>query len=139
MMCAEEERDACDRALHLEGVTYDATSNWGIAFVITLSVCTVLYVGGGIGFANKTQGKDLAISSHPHFGHWAQLRGLVTDGAIFAKAKIDERRKASGGALGEALVDEPDSRPEQVAASLRDKQLEDEEEEAEGGEDGLVE
>ena len=66
------------RALHLEGVTYDATSSWGIAFVITFSVCTVLYVGGGIGFANKTQGSDLAISSHPHFGHWAQLRGLVT-------------------------------------------------------------
>lgn len=128
-----------DRALHLEGVTYDATSNWGIAFLISLSVCTALYVGGGIGFANKTRGSVLAISSHPHFGHWAQLRGLVTDGAVFAQAKVNERRKASGGALAEALVDESDSRPAQVEASLRDRRLEEDEEEVEGDEDGLVE
>lgn len=127
------------RALHLEGVTYDATSNWGIAFLITLSVCTVVYVGGGIGFANKTHGSDLAISSHPHFGYWAHLRGFVTDGAVFAQAKVNERRKARGGALAEALVDEPDSRPAQVEASVRDRQVEDEEEEVEGDADGLVE
>ena len=99
---------ACRRVLHLEGVTYDATSNWGVTFLIVLAVCTAFYVGGGVGFAHKTQGSDVAIHSHPHFAHWTQLRGLVVDGTIFAKAKIDEQRGASGEVLTEQLIDQDD-------------------------------
>ena len=36
---------------------------------------------------------------------WQQVRGLVEDGIVFTKAKVDEKRNgAAGGALKEGLV-----------------------------------
>jgi hypothetical protein len=56
----------------------------------------------------SVSGAELAIRSHPHFAQWSQLRGLVTDGAIFTKAKIDEKRGTGGGALSEPLAADND-------------------------------
>jgi hypothetical protein len=159
------------RALHLEGVTYDAGSNWGFALLITLSVCGLFYVAGGVGFAHKTQGAEATLSAHPHFEYWKQVRntglslsiyiyiayiyvyaipwwrlivcqdrlgtstrnclscnwilrewtprmqvrGLVADGVVFTRAKIDEKRGGGSsprggdeGGLSEALVNDGD-------------------------------
>jgi hypothetical protein len=35
------------------------------------------YVGGGVGYAHRTQGTPPALSAHPHFAQWQQLHGLV--------------------------------------------------------------
>ena len=46
---------------------------WGWTFVIALSVLSVLYVGGGVGWAVRTQAAAPAIGAHPHIDHWRQL------------------------------------------------------------------
>ena len=121
-------------------MTYDGASNWGLAFLITLLVSTVLYVGGGVGFAHKTQGSGLAIRSHPHFALWTQLQGLVTDGVIYAKARIDERRGISGGALAEKLVDgDGDGGTKQQMDTPQQKGTKPEEEGDDEDDDSLVE
>ena len=59
--------------LHLSGVTYDGASDWGLFFLITLAVCAVGYVGGGVGYVHKTQGAAPALTAHPHFPYWQQV------------------------------------------------------------------
>ena len=46
---------------------------WGWTFVIALSVLSVLYVGGGVGWAVRTQAAAPAIGAHPHIDHWRQI------------------------------------------------------------------
>eukprot|EP01043_Picozoa_sp_COSAG02_P028885 COSAG02_NODE_1773_length_10980_cov_8.196765_3_plen_124_part_00 len=123
----------------MEGVTYDGASNWGLAFLIVLLAVAALYVGGGVGFAHKTQGSDLVIRSHPHFAHWTQLQGLVTDGAVYAKARVDEHRGVGGGALVENLVDGDGNGGTRELDAQEGTKPEEDAEEAVDDEDGLVE
>ena len=46
---------------------------WGWTFVIALSVLSVLYVGGGVGWAVRTQAAAPGIGAHPHIDHWRQI------------------------------------------------------------------
>ena len=91
-----------------------ACSAWGWTFIITLSILSTLYVGGGIGFGVKTLGAEPGIEAHPHSALWRQAAGLAQDGAVFAKARLDEMREqppAAASGLAEPLA--PDTEPRQ--------------------------
>ena len=91
-----------------------ACSAWGWTFIITLSILSTLYVGGGIGFGVKTLGAEPGIEAHPHSALWRQAAGLAQDGAVFAKASLDEMRglrPAAASGLAEPLA--PDTEPRQ--------------------------
>jgi len=90
-----------------------ACSAWGWTFIITLSILSTLYVGGGIGFGVKTLGAEPGIEAHPHSALWRQAAGLAQDGAVFAKARLDEMRgqpPAAASGLAEPLAPDADAR-----------------------------
>ena len=60
-------------------------SAWGIGFLIVFGGVTLLYVVGGVGFAVKTQGKRVALTSHPQYSQWQEMHGLVKDGIEYAR------------------------------------------------------
>lgn len=86
---------------------------WGWSFVIALSVASVLYVGGGIGFAVKTRGAAPGLKAHPHVScdrllfitqHSALLFTLALlkpRGRILQQAAIWEQ---TGGLVRDGLV-----------------------------------
>ena len=81
-------------------------TGWGAIFLIFIGVTSVVYVAGGVGWAVKTQGVPPSLQAHPHVGHWTSLGGLVTDGAIFFRARVDAYRgqPSSYVPVGEAAL-----------------------------------
>lgn len=63
----------------------EARTSWGFVIVIVLSGAA--YVGGGVGFAVKKQGKPPALDSHPHHRRWLEFGGLVADGLQLTRSK----------------------------------------------------
>ena len=65
-----------------------------------------MYVGGGIGYTAKAQGKSVgafgsageAISAHPHSALWQHTVGLVVDGVAFTTAKVNQKLRGGDGA-----------------------------------------
>ena len=98
-------------------------TGWGAIFLIFIGVTSVVYAAGGIGWAVKTQGVPPSLQAHPHVGHWASLGGLVTDGAVFFKARVDAYRgqSSSYAPVGEAA---PKSASDTAKAGLAEDQVE---------------
>ncbi len=67
-------------------------TSWGAVFLIFIGVACGVYLAGGIGWAVKTQGVSPSLHAHPHISHWTSFGGLVADGAIFFKARVDAYR-----------------------------------------------
>ena len=51
-------------------------------FILIFSLSVFLYVGGGVGYAVKVEGRDLGegLALLPHLAFWVEVRGLVEDG-----------------------------------------------------------
>jgi len=80
----------------------DGVYNWGFVLIGVLVGVIALYGGGWVGFLAKTQGAELAPSSHPHYALWTDTApGLVVDGVKFAKERVGSLR--SGGGRYEAV------------------------------------
>ena len=75
-------------------------SSWGWTFVVALTVCSTLYVSGGVAYSHKVKGESLAAANMPkllpHVEQWTAFGGLVSDGVSFSKASWLAYRDASG-------------------------------------------
>ena len=72
----------------------------GWVFVLAVAVCSTLYIGGGMGYSVKVQGKDASegiIPLLPHREFWRSVRGLCADGWVFTQAEVAKRRGGGGG------------------------------------------
>ena len=87
----------------------EPSGSYGWTIVILMSVCAVVYFGGGIGYGRHRnpprdgagalthpQGED-AFAWHPHADTWRQLPGLVSDGWKFTQARWAQYRGLPGG------------------------------------------
>lgn len=87
----------------------EVVCSWGSPFLLLFVFGTVAYVAIGIAYATKTAGKRLALQSHPHFGAWLEIHGLVMDGIQFSQARYHgtpiKPRTARRGEYG-AVVEE---------------------------------
>eukprot|EP01046_Picozoa_sp_COSAG06_P003663 COSAG06_NODE_146_length_22145_cov_11.714733_11_plen_349_part_00 len=84
-------------------------SAWGLPFLIALAVLCAGYVVGGIGWSVRVSGAAPGLHAHPHFEQWGQLGGLVKDGALFTKARLQQGADSSahdGGGLKARLTAE---------------------------------
>ena len=68
----------------------ECTSDWGGALLLTLLVCVIVYIGGGVGYNIKAKGVTPGLSALPHRELWINVAGLVVDGVVFtlARAKV---------------------------------------------------
>lgn len=57
---------------------------WGIPFMLLFGACGILYVGGGVAVSSRGGGSN-ALSSHPHYSAWREIRALIQDGVHFAQ------------------------------------------------------
>jgi hypothetical protein len=75
---------------------------WGWAFIIALSVCSALYVGGGVALTSRVENEPLTPSNLPkllpHVAQWQALGGLVLDGCTYTKARWANRNGVGGAA-----------------------------------------
>ena len=91
-----------------------------------------LYVGGGIGYAVRTEGATPALASHPHVDRWHALAGLVRDGCTWTQAEIARRREGGGGY---SSIDE-EARGGGGAEEQRQEQEQEQEDDDDDGEAG---
>ena len=90
--CAGNPAEKCGALGRNSVMRVSCGSAWGFSFLNIFGVFSLLYVAAGVGFAAKTQGKSLALVSHPHYVQWQEVRGLVMDGIEYARVG-----RASGG------------------------------------------
>jgi hypothetical protein len=68
-------------------------TSFGLSFIIVFTVCSTVYVGGGIAYNHKVKGERLVAENLrqllPHVEHWQALGGLVSDGMSFSKTSWD--------------------------------------------------
>eukprot|EP01051_Picozoa_sp_SAG22_P015673 SAG22_NODE_2083_length_3036_cov_7.310861_3_plen_196_part_00 len=72
--------------------TYSCSGLWGVVFCAGFFATALAYVGGGVGWAVKVQGKPLSLRPmaefpHPHRPYWALVLGLAQDGLQFTLLK----------------------------------------------------
>lgn len=76
---------------------------WGYTCILVLLLLSATYAFAGISIAKRGEkqpgtrnvgGFAGQLMLHPHFERWQALRGLVHDGTVFARAKV--QGKASG-------------------------------------------
>ena len=73
---------------------------WGWTFILVLSLCSLFYVAGGVGYNVKLNGKALGREALPNQDEWSAAQGLIVDGTRFSwgHAKV-----ALAKALGKEL------------------------------------
>jgi hypothetical protein len=64
-----------------------------------------------VGFAVKAQGAEPKLPSHPHWTMWISVGGLVQDGMMYTRARIEGK----GGAGGYAKVPDASAAPSSPA------------------------
>jgi len=86
---------------------------WGYTFLLALILVAGVYVVGGVSIARRA-GRQPAHSGgpwgqlqlHAHFERWYFLSGLVRDGVVFARARVQGKASGGGSAAAphEALI-----------------------------------
>ena len=74
---------------------------WGAPFLGFVAVASLLYVGGGVMYGKKAQGRadpSSALAPHPHYQEWLAVAELCRDGVAYAKSQT------LGGGQGPALI-----------------------------------
>jgi hypothetical protein len=79
---------------------------WGWTFLLLLSLAGAFYALGGVAYNHKQKGMPLNVSALPHREQWTAVLALVTDGALFSKAKFDEARAKHAGQAKVSLLEE---------------------------------
>jgi hypothetical protein len=110
MPCSGDASSKCGGTNFIEVWKVDCGSDWGWAFLLTVLICTTLYVGGGTVYSVKIQGTPPGLEALPHREFWAAARGLVVDGARYTKARVDEAR--GGGDAGYTGIAEAEAKGE---------------------------
>ena len=69
--------------------------------MIALGVGSMLYVGGGAAYAARVQGREVkqpadVLAAHPHHTYWVQLSGLVADGVVEFRTRVEAARAGQG-------------------------------------------
>ena len=134
--CKGKAGETCGGGWHNTVMRIECGSNWGWSVIITLMVCSALYLGGGVAYAHKTQGVPIGPEALPHREFWSAVLGLVRDGATFSHAKLreaHEQHRAGGGGGYEAVESEAAEAP---AAKLPPRGQETPQGEPEGSSDG---
>lgn len=90
--CAKGGGLMCGGSCAIDVMEIDCGSNWGWGFILMLTVCAVVYVGGGLGYAHKVKGLPLSVMVLPHREFWIAGYGLVCDGAMFTRARVQRLR-----------------------------------------------
>ena len=75
-------------------VKHQNTLMLGWVFISLLLVIGGGYVVGGVVLSSRAGTGKLVLQSHPHYGTWVQLRGLVEDGIAYT------RTRGGGGGRG---------------------------------------
>jgi hypothetical protein len=88
-------------------------SAWGWPFIVTLLVCTTLYLAIGMTYNLKVRAVPMGKGIIPQRELWSQLGGLVLDGVLFSKAK-------TASLAGRAMGARAGSAGEQGGAGLDD-------------------
>eukprot|EP01043_Picozoa_sp_COSAG02_P042148 COSAG02_NODE_3558_length_6563_cov_38.861850_2_plen_359_part_00 len=83
--CPGNALENCGAAGRNSIMRVSCASAWGVGFLSMFGAVTLLYVAGGVGFTAKSQGKAVALASHPHYPQWQEVRGLVMDGVKYAR------------------------------------------------------
>ena len=68
--CGGDPAKMCGGFKRIEIYTLSCTTAWGWPVVITLLVCFMCYIGGGIGYNVKTKGVPLGLSALPNTEFW---------------------------------------------------------------------
>ena len=103
--CAGDPLRKCGGTNFVEVWRVECGSDWGWGVLLSLLICTTLYVGGGAAYAIKAKGVAPGLEALPHREFWTEASGLVIDGARFTKARIDEARGGGGGGGGGGYSD----------------------------------
>jgi hypothetical protein len=69
-------------------------SVWGRNFLIALVAGIAAYAGGGTLYNQRVKGLT-GRDAFPHISFWAELQGLVTDGARFAQARASGHQQSA--------------------------------------------
>lgn len=77
--------------------SYSCSFNWGITFLVWMGLCCAVYFGGGSVFAARTSGGALNLRAHPHYSHWIDLVGLVSDGVAWSRAAVQGQSALTTG------------------------------------------
>jgi hypothetical protein len=88
-------------------------------FLLILFCGIGMYVGVGIGYNAKIQGQPIHPSTHPHFTAWQQVAGLIVDGAVFFKARLQQQ--ISGKRPAGGYEDIPDGHSEKPPPATGDE------------------
>lgn len=91
-------------------------SEWGITFLLFLTVAAAAYVGGGV-FAGGGKG----VTAHPHHNRWLDFHGLVQDGIVFARARAQGKQVGRGAASAAPLLEEEEMRRNGSDSGGKDK------------------
>ena len=78
-------------------------NTWGASFLLGLTVCAVLYVGGGIALGRRQGTTSAGLAQHPHHRKWQELGGLARDGWQYFLTQSSGKPRARRGDLSEAL------------------------------------
>ena len=98
----------CKRLFSLGCVAHTdgcVAGNLSWQFVFLLLFLGGVYSVGGAVLGARRKGEPLRkgpamLRSHPHWGRWVGVHGLVMDGVNFARARIDQKRGKGGGGGG---------------------------------------
>lgn len=80
-------KDPCPNIHKWAAVVVDCPSGWGWWFILLLCLGAGGYVGGFALHSHKVKGTPLGREALPHPAFWAEVRSLLEDGIVFAKAK----------------------------------------------------
>jgi hypothetical protein len=93
-------------------------SRLGGIFSAVVLVGGALYVGGGVVYGARAQGRGgggggrrLMLSCHPHHGVWVQLAALVSDGIAFVRGRLLGGGGGGGGSRQRLLESGGSARP----------------------------
>jgi len=109
-------------------VTYSCSAaGWG--FVAFVALGAVAYVGGGVLYAQRVQGRTSSGASsvqlHPHYSRWLEAKALVEDGVAHARGRAGgaARRAAKNraGQIGSSLHEEGEHRPPRAEAPRKER------------------
>ena len=138
MPCSGDASRKCGGTNFIEVWKVDCGSNWGWFFLLTVFICTTLYVGGGVTYSVKAQGTPPGLQALPHREFWKAAGGLVLDGARYAKARIDEARGGGGAGYTGIAEAKPDGGGETSKPVDLDSPLRKDEQPVFGGDDDNV-
>lgn len=91
---------------------YEKQRRWGAPFLSFMLAASAIYVGGGMAWAAKVGPGGRGLATHPHYGHWKGIYGLVMDGIAFVRGGARTgQRQSNRGSSSSVGREQPHDRP----------------------------